>query len=265
VVVEHQAVLAAVPIAGWALWQLRDRPDRLRLAGIAIAAGLVALLPLALYNLVAFGTPFRVGYSGVVGWEGMHQGLFGLGWPRLRVMRAVLFGFQVGLIWVAPVLLLAPLGLWYWLRRPPLRPVALAATATALIVLLVNAAYVYWDGGNTTGPRFLIPAVAPLALGLAAEWMRAGGRGERIAMSVLLGISIAINAAIAAAEIFAPPLVAFPLWQWVGRAFVHGYLRTVPSEWFGWSPWAGFTLWALLALPALAWLAWRVRRPAAQG
>lgn len=265
VVVEHQAVLAALPIAGWALWRLRERPDRLRLAAIAVAAGLIALLPLALYNLVAFGTPFRVGYSGVVGWEGMHQGLFGLGWPRLRVMRAVLFGFQVGLIWVAPVLLLAPLGLWYWLRRPPLRPVALAATATALIVLLVNAAYVYWDGGNTTGPRFLIPAVAPLALGLAAEWMRAGGRGERIAMSVLLGLSIAINAVVAAAEIFAPPLVAFPVWQWVGRAFAHGYLRTVPSEWSGWSAWSGFTLWALLALPALAWLAWRVRRPAAQG
>ena len=95
--------------------------------------------------------------------------------------------------------------------------------------------------------------------------MRAGGRGERRAMSVLLGLSIAINAGIAAAEIFAPPLVTFPLWQWVGRAFVRGYLRTVPSEWFGWSPWAGFALWAALALPAIGWLAWRVRTPAAQG
>ena len=265
VVVEHQAVLAALPIVGWALWLLRDRPDRLRLAGVAIGAGVLALLPLALYNLVAFGTPFRVGYSGVVGWEGMHQGLFGLGWPRPWVMQAVLFSFQVGLVWVAPVLLLAPLGLWYWLRRPAMRPVALTATLSALIVLLVNAAYVYWNGGNTTGPRFLIPALAPLALGLAAEWMRAGGRGERRAMSVLLGLSIAINAGIAAAEIFAPPLVTFPLWQWVGRAFVRGYLRTVPSEWFGWSPWAGFALWAALALPAIGWLAWRVRTPAAQG
>ncbi|AIT07481.1 membrane protein [Sphingomonas taxi] len=260
VVVEHQAVLAAVPIAGWALWRLRDRPDRLRLAGVAIAAGVVALLPLALYNFVAFGTPFRVGYSGVVGWEGMHQGLFGLGWPRLYAMRAVLLSFQLGLIWVAPVLLLAPLGLWYWLRRPPLRPVALAATLSALIVLLVNAAYVYWDGGNTTGPRFLIPAVAPLALGLAAEWMRAGGRGERIAMSLLLTLSIAINAMIAAAEIFAPPLVIFPIWQWVRPAFLRGGLRTVPNEWFGWTPWAGFGVWAVLALPMLGWLVWRVRR-----
>ncbi|EZP49150.1 hypothetical protein [Sphingomonas sp. RIT328] len=262
VVVEHQAVLAAVPIGLWALWQLRDRADLLRLAGIAVAAGIVALLPLAAYNIIAFGTPFRVGYSGVVGWEGMHQGLFGLGWPRLTVMRAVLFSFQLGLVWVAPVLLLAPLGLVAWLRRPERRALAITAIATALIVLLVNAAYVYWDGGNTTGPRFLIPAVAPLALGLAAEWWRAGGRGERLAMTLLLTLSIAVNAMIAAAEIYTPPLVTFPVGQWVAVAFARGLLRTVPSEWFGWSPWAGFALWAVLAVPALAWLARRVSRAA---
>ena len=261
VVVEHQAVLAGVPIALWAVWQARARADRWRLLAAGLAAGVVALLPLGVYNIVAFGTPFRVGYSGVVGWEGMQQGLFGLGMPRLRVMQSILFGFRLGLVWVAPVLVLAPLGLWYWMRQPRTRPVAATAVAASLVVLLVNAAYVYWDGGNTTGPRFMIPAVAPLALGLAAEWMRSPGRSERLAMMLVLALSIAINAAIASADIFAPPLTRFPVWQWViAGNFAGGFLSTVPNEWFGWSAWAGFYWWAALALPTMGWLAWRVRR-----
>ncbi|MCU6454262.1 hypothetical protein LPN01_09240 [Sphingomonas sp. A2-49] len=261
VVVEYQAVLAGAAIAIWAVWRAWPRPDRWRLIAAACVAGCVALLPLGIYNVIAFGTPFRVGYSGVVGWEGMHQGLFGLGVPRLRVLQSILFSFRLGLIWVAPVLALAPLGLWYWARRRKTRDIALAAAVAALIVLLVNAAYVYWDGGNTTGPRFAIPAVAPMALGLAAEWMRSPGRGERWVMAAVLMLSIAINAAIAAADIFAPPVTAFPVWQWViAGNFAHGFLRTVPSEWFGWSAWAGFAWWMALALPAMAWLARAVRR-----
>lgn len=262
VVVEHQAVLAGAVIAGWAAWRAWNRADRWRLIGVAVAAGIAAIVPLGVYNVLAFGTPFRVGYSGVVGWEGMQQGLFGLGVPRLRVLQSILFSFRLGLIWVAPVLVLTPLGLWFWLRDRRMRDVAVMAALSALVVLLVNAAYVYWDGGNTTGPRFAIPAVAPLALGLAAEWMRSGSRGERTAMALVLALSIAINAAIASADIFAPPLTAFPVWQWViAGNFANGYLRTVPSEWFGWSAWAGFCWWAVLALPAIGWLAWRVSRP----
>jgi len=261
VTVEYQAVLAGAVIAGWALWRLWSRSDRWPLLGMAVAGGVIALLPLGIYNIVAFGTPFRIGYSGVVGWEGMHQGLFGLGMPRLRALQAILFSFRLGLVWVAPVLVLAPLGLWFWIRDRRRRDVALVGIATAAVVLLVNAAYVYWDGGNTTGPRFAIPAVAPLALGLAAEWMRSTSRGERTAMALVLALSIAVNAAIASADIFAPPVTTFPVWQWViAGNFAGGYLRTVPSEWFGWSTWAGFYWWAGLALPAIGWLAWRARR-----
>ena len=119
----------------------------------------------------------------------------------------------------------------------------------------------YWQGGNTTGPRFAIPAVAPLALGLAAAWAHAGDRSIRIGMAALLALSIPINAAIASAEIFAPPGSAFPVWQAViAGPFADGVLRTLPSEWFGWSPWAGFRWWCALALPMLGWLVWRVRR-----
>ena len=261
VVVEHQAVLAGAVIAGWAVWEARARVDRWWLIAAALVGGIIALVPFLTYNLVAFGTPFRIGYAGVVGWEGMHQGLFGLGMPKARVLREITIGWQYGLIWVAPVLVLAPFGLWMWWQRPATRNLAVAATLAAAVVLLVNAAYVYWQGGNTTGPRFAIPAIAPLALGLAAAWAHAGDRAIRIGMAMLLTLSIAINAAIASAEIFAPPGSAFPMWQAViAGPFASGFLRTLPSEWFGWSPWAGFTWWVALAPPMLGWLVWRVRQ-----
>ncbi|WP_426255589.1 hypothetical protein [Sphingomonas sp. DC2300-3] len=261
VVVEHQAVLAGAVIALWAAWAARERADRAWLIGAALIGGAIALVPFATYNLVAFGTPFRIGYAGVVGWEGMHQGLFGLGVPRLSVLREVTIGARYGLVWVAPVLVLAPYGLWMWGQRPRTCSLAVAAALAAIVVLLVNAAYVYWQGGNTTGPRFAIPAVPSLAMGLAAAWAHAGDRSIRIGMALLLALSIAINAAIASAEIFAPPGSAFPVWQAViAGPFANGVLRTMPSEWFGLSPWAGFRWWCALALPMLGWLAWRVRR-----
>jgi len=255
VVVEHQALAAGAVIAAWAAGRIRVRRDRAGSLGAALAGGIVALLPLLAYNIVAFATPFRIGYAGVVGWEGMHQGLFGVGLPRPAVLRAILISPRYGLVWVAPILLIAPYGLWRWARRRPTRGLALASAAAACVVLLIHAGYVYWQGGNSTGPRFSVPAIAPLAIGLAAAWQQAGGRAIRIALSALLGLSIAINAAIAAAEIFAAPGPAFPVWQAViAGPFATGWLRTLPSEWFGWTPWHGFALWAAIALPMLGWL-----------
>lgn len=67
VVIEYQAVLAGAAIGLWALWRHRVDPKALV---PFLAAGLVGLSPLFAYNLFAFGTPFRIGYSGVVGFEG---------------------------------------------------------------------------------------------------------------------------------------------------------------------------------------------------
>ena len=255
VVVEYQAVLAGSAIGLWIVWRLRH--GRWGALAIFLAGGVAALLPLAVYNVVAFGTPFRLGYQGVVGWEGMNQGLFGLTVPNPHVVLEITFGPRRGLFWVAPVLMFAPRGLWKLARDKATRDVGWMAIAVVVVTLLVNAAYVYWDGGNSTGPRLAMPMVGLLALGLAAFWTGAG-RAERIAATAVLGVSIAINAAIASAEILAPPTFRFPVWSAVlaGR-FGRGDLTTVASEWWGWSPWAGFALWAAVALPAIVWLACR--------
>ena len=251
VVVEYQAVLAGSAIGLWIVWRLRTRPGAI---AAFLAGGVVALLPLGLYNSVAYGTPFHLGYQDVVGWEGMQQGLFGLTMPDPHVLLEITFGTRRGLFWVAPVLVFGARGLWLLTRDRTTRDVGAMAIGVVAVTLLVNAAYVYWDGGNSTGPRLAIPATGMLALGLATFWERAGWAECRFA-ALVLAISIAINAGIASAEIFSPPTYPFPIWKPVfAERFAGGQLRTIGNEWWGWSAWNGFALWAAVALPALAWL-----------
>ncbi|WP_193754552.1 hypothetical protein [Sphingomonas sanguinis] len=252
VVVEYQAVLAGSVIGLWALWRCRAQP---RALVPFLAAGLVGLIPLLAYNLFAFGTVFRIGYSGVVGFEGMNQGLFGLTFPRMAVLRAILLEPARGLLWVAPILFLAPLGLGLLVETRATRGLALTAAGVVVVALLVNAAYVYWDGGNATGPRHAMPLAGVLALGLAPLWVAVRVAWARGLLAALLLVSIAINLTIASAEIFAPPPFRWAWWQAVmQQRFLAGDLRTIPSEWWGWTTWHGLYLWAAVAIPLALWL-----------
>jgi hypothetical protein len=261
VVVEYQAVLAGSMIAMWGAWRLWSHPDRVRLLALAAVGGIAGLVPLVAYNLIAFDTPFRIGYAGVQGFEGMRQGLFGLTVPRLPVLFEIVFGDRRGLVWVAPVLVLAVPGLFALAEDRRAKGVGVMALAVVATGLLVNAAYVYWDGGNATGPRHAMAMAGLLALGLAPFWAGLRRGWQRLATTGLLAVSMAINLMIAAAEIFAPPEYRFPLWSAVyDLRFRHGDLRTIPSDWWGWTTWHGLFLYLALALPLLAALVVRVRR-----
>ena len=250
VVIEYPAALEGAAIGVWALWRLRRAPTGYRWRAIAAAAlpALAAGLILAAYNQFAFGTPFRLGYQGVVGFEGMQQGLFGLTYPKPRVLYEVVLGRHRGLIWIAPVLVLGLAGLvrLAWTRAS--RDIGVMALSGMLIVLVYNAAYFYWDGGNSTGPRHAVPAIAFLALGLAPGWAMARHAAARVAAVALLALSVAINLAVASAEIASGGKGDFPLFSDViADRFRNGELRTLPSEWLGWSPWEGLALYLLIA------------------
>jgi hypothetical protein len=263
-VVEFPAVIPALPILVWVLWRTRALawPARARLFGLAAAAGLAALVPLLVYNHIAFGTPFKIGYQGVVGFNGMQQGFFGLTYPKIRVLAEIVFGTERGLIWVAPALILAPFGLARLIRARETRDLGWLCTAIVIAVLLYNSAYVYWDGGFATGPRHSVPMIGFLALGLAPLWQgwRATGRGW---IAGLVGSGMVINLAIAAAEIAAPQGSRFPLVDPIFRKFLAGEIRDVPGEYWGWSPLAGLIPWLVVALPLLWWLIRQAGLPAA--
>lgn len=267
VAIEFQSAFGGIAIGAWALWRSRDAawPARARLYGIAVAAAVVAVLPVLGYNQFAFGTPFMTGYSGVVGFNGMDQGMFGLTYPKINALLGITFGVRRGLFWAAPVLLLGWFGVVRMVRDPVMRDLGVLAVAVIAIVLAVNASYVYWDGGASTGPRHSVPAIPFFALGLAPLWAALDRRYERVQAILLLGVSMALNLVIAATDIFAPESMTTPLWtrNLVGL-FSHGRLSTLPSLYWGWSPWAGFALYLDLALPLLGLILWSLRRRSEQ-
>ncbi len=260
VLIEFQAVLAGSVIALWGACRLR-RPAPL--AAAVLAGAVTLLVPLVAYNMIAFDTPFRVGYQGVNDFPGMHEGLFGLTSPKLAVLSEIIVGMRRGILWVAPVLIFTPFGLWQLAKRQ--RSLAIMLAIAALVVLLVNAAYVYWDGGSSTGPRHAVPAIGLLAIGLAPYWASLVYWWERALAGAILAVSVAINLAIAAADIVVSAEYKFPLWDPILKVdWASGALRTLPSDFLGWSPVAGLALYLLLAFQ-LALLLWsRVRALGAQ-
>jgi len=251
VLIEFEAALAGSVIAIWGALNLW-RADR-RAVAAAVAAGLVTLLvPFTTYNMIAFGTPFRLGYQGVVGFAGMDQGLFGLTSPKPIVLLKLLVGLRRGLVWVAPVLAPAAVGLWLLGRKH--RGLAVMLAMAALTVLLVNSAYVYWDGGHSTGPRHSVPAIGLIAIGLAPFWASLRHAWGRAVTVGLLLISMVINLMIAAANVTTPDTYRFPLADPVLTAWKAGELRTLPSDFLGWSPGTGAALYVAVTIILIALL-----------
>jgi hypothetical protein len=177
-------------------------------SGLALG-GVLGLLPLLVYNHLAFGSPFTFGYSKVVGYEGMRQGFFGIAWPKPGVVVELLFGLYRGLLPLSPVLVLVPVGLHVMWREPSTRVAAGAILAVLFSFLWINASYYYWDGGWSTGPRHLVPMLPLCCLALAFAWPRAFW--ARTVTLVLLAASLVLSLICAVAGMLAPTKYANPL------------------------------------------------------
>lgn len=192
-ITEYPTVLLGSVIGGWALLRIWQRHAGWQPALALLGGGLLGLLPMVAYNLVAFGEPFVIAYAAYAeeakpGFPVYARGVFGLEWPGLegylRAGRTLLFDAGIGLVhfraedgWAfatSPVLLLAVPGVLALWRRRGNRGAAVAITLACAAYLTFNACYgtgAYdWGGGGRFGPRHLVPLVpllaVPLALGL---------------------------------------------------------------------------------------------------
>jgi len=200
---------------------------RRQLAGMVLG-GLLGVLPLLIYNWLIFGSPFKLGYSSVVGFEGMQQGFFGITVPNPAVALELVFGSYRGLVPLAPVLLLVPFGWFRMARTPPTRLALTVVLAAASIYLWINSSYVYWNGGWSTGPRHLVPMLPFLALALCFTWPATPG--GKAAAVLLLGVSLAMSAMGASVTMFTPEdfrnPIADELWpRFIGEA---RWVRALP-------------------------------------
>jgi hypothetical protein len=133
-----------------------------------------AIPPLALlgaYDWAAFGSPFHLSYRYVANNYAGEQasGFFGIHVPNLQGVHLVFAGDR-GLLVASPVVVAAGAGLVLLASRHRLEALTCAVIVTLFV--LVNCGYFAPYGGSSPGPRFLVPALPFLALGLGPAFMR---------------------------------------------------------------------------------------------
>jgi hypothetical protein len=173
---EYQVGLVGVILFVYAL--ARSAPRLPRAAAYA-AGALAGALPALLFNLWAFGSPFEFAYSSAVADLGRtghaalglnSDGFFGITAPRLDAALELLLGNR-GLLVLTPVVAMAIAGTVI-MRKRGHRAEANTILAVALVYFLYNCGYWQPLGGGTPGPRFLIPALPFVAVGLAFAYRR---------------------------------------------------------------------------------------------
>jgi hypothetical protein len=165
-----------VPVLGVAAWVAGARSWQ---AALRFCVALMpAVIVMAGYDTLRFGAPWRTGYFYATFNHPLVAGLYGL-----------LFSPAAGLFVYVPLLPLALVGLFLAMRRLPL----LAATALVLLVLriLVYAVWFGWSAYWAWGPRYLVPAMPALAVGLIEVCRRWSGLhlGVKAAVAFVLAVS----------------------------------------------------------------------------
>ena len=251
---EYTAAPPAFAIACYAVWRMSHLTSgtAVRLLGLALLAALLAALPMLIYHWVSFGSPFRVGYSSVVGFEGMQQGFLGLTAPDPVVLWRILFGFKRGMLWLSPLLVLVPWGLWMGLRTPGLRAETGLCALLILYYFLLNASYYYWNGGASVGPRHALPAVVFAAVPLWLVWRTAQGRMRQILLG-LFALSVGFSLACASMTMTVYANMRFPLKDPILENLFTGQNAFLRHAAWGLSPALSFGVWLAIvaALTAL--------------
>lgn len=163
------AVLARDGKAGW----------RAALAlGVASVVGIAILL---LHNALLFGKPFEFGYPAAA--EGGKQ-LNSFNTPIFTGLYGFLLSPGKSVLLFTPPLVLALAGISRLWRRD--RGLAALAVVFPVVNLLFFARYSQWEGGYCVGPRYLVPALVLLCLGLGPALTDAKPRIKTLAVVLLI-------------------------------------------------------------------------------
>ncbi len=187
-VTEYPAAPASAVMAllAWSQAWPRGSAARWRVAaGVALGAAICVIVLLS-YLHAAFGG-FRPSYSyyDPNSFSFMQQqGYMGLTYPHPDRLLKILFGCSRGLFFASPVMLAAPVGLW-WLRKRSFAP-ALAIAAIAAYYFLFNASFYWWKAGLTFGPRYAGAAIPLLCLGLSVTWSYSSPSLRRLLLALAI-------------------------------------------------------------------------------
>ncbi|HWE81860.1 MAG TPA: hypothetical protein VG265_09430, partial [Gaiellaceae bacterium] len=163
-----------------------------RAAGRYILGALPGIALLGAYDWAAFGAPWRPSYHYIHNRYASQQaqGLLGVHLPTVHRVGQVFLGDR-GLLLASPVLVAAAVGLvLLWRQGFPAEAAVCGFVAAGFTI--ANCGYFLPYGGGSPGPRFLVPCLPFLAVGLGPAFAR-----SRVAVSVLAAASIIASTAIA--------------------------------------------------------------------
>jgi hypothetical protein len=135
-------------------------------------------LPMLAFNTWAFGNPLKLAYGDAVAFPGVSghdllglniHGFFGITAPRFDSAVSLLLAGR-GLLVLTPIVVMSVVGVFMMRRQH--RAEANTILAIAAVYFVYNSGYWLPFGGGTPGPRFLIPALPFLAIGLAYAYKR---------------------------------------------------------------------------------------------
>lgn len=135
-----------------------------------VAGGAPFALALGLYNWVAWGSPLAFSYSNSGQFASHHaNGLFGIQLPNPGLTLQVLVG-ERGLFLMTPICLAGFFGLCLLLREQPTRRVAVVSLVIVVAFVFVQGGWSSVTAGASPGPRYVVPALPFLAIGVARFW-----------------------------------------------------------------------------------------------
>jgi hypothetical protein len=174
------AASTMIPLLG--LYAIVGLPHhRIRTAivwGLGIIPGALVFLA---YNAIRYHTLFATGYSSEVT---AFVNPLSIGIPGLLINP------YTGLLWFVPMLVVAPIGVWYlWATQRQLVVLALSLISSQVILY---ASWNAWDGGGVWGPRFLVPIVPFAFILCGGIWIKSPTIATRVTLPIM-GISIIIN------------------------------------------------------------------------
>jgi hypothetical protein len=191
VLTEYPMLVTAIAILAALLGSHADSRNIVMFTTGAIACA----ISLAIYNWSTFGAPFATGYRYSVVTE--YRELYGSGMgtslstPSFDRLSAILFSGR-GLLWYAPVTLFFPFGAIRLLQRRAVSTMAVPLVS-CFSFLVINAAHPTWEGGASTGPRYII-ACLPFAMMIIAGALAGSGRWLALLCSLLgmIGFSVCL-------------------------------------------------------------------------
>jgi hypothetical protein len=239
-VTEYPAAPASSLIALLAVSQVwhRGASQRWRVAFGIAAGAFVNILVLAWYQHAAFGSFFSLAYSHYQpgAFPEMNVGFHGLTSPSPSIAVRLLVAPHLGLLWFAPVLLFAPVGLVALARPRHTRAYAIAATCIALYYWLFNASFASgWDGGWAYGPRYMVPALPFACIGLAPVW-DLSRKYLRPAMLIGAGYGYLCTLMAVSTTVMLPERYRWPLYElywplfWSGKLALNSESFFIPAK-----------------------------------